>query len=91
MLATPGDSVDDALAELGTEVVVEQKIDGARIQVHRDGDEVHVLTRTLREITDGVPEIVALRPGAAGRAPSCSTARPSRCATTAGRGRSRRR
>jgi DNA ligase-1 len=60
MLASPGDSVDDALAELGTEIVVEQKMDGARIQVHRDGDEVHVWTRTLREITDGVPEIVDL-------------------------------
>ncbi len=60
MLASPGDSVDDALAELGTDVVVEQKMDGARIQVHRDGDEIHVWTRTLREITDGVPEIVEL-------------------------------
>jgi len=35
-------------------------MDGARIQVHKDGDEVHVFTRTLREITASVPELVDL-------------------------------
>jgi DNA ligase-1 len=40
--------------------VVEYKLDGARIQVHKDGDEVHVYTRTLREITASVPELVEL-------------------------------
>lgn len=57
MLASPGDSLD---AAMGENVVVEFKLDGARIQVHRDGDEVRVWTRTLREITDGVPELVEL-------------------------------
>jgi len=37
---------------------IEYKLDGARIQVHRDGDEVHVYTRSLAEITHRVPEIV---------------------------------
>lgn len=60
MLASPGASLDAALDDLGGEVTVEFKLDGARIQVHRDGDEVRVWTRTLREITDGVPELVAL-------------------------------
>ncbi|HEX3790184.1 MAG TPA: ATP-dependent DNA ligase [Pseudonocardiaceae bacterium] len=41
-------------------VVVEYKLDGARIQVHRDGDDVHIYTRTLREITSSVPELVEL-------------------------------
>lgn len=59
MLASPGASLDAALAGLGPEVTVEHKLDGARIQVHRRGDEVRVWTRTLREITDGVPELVA--------------------------------
>jgi DNA ligase-1 len=58
MLAGPGSSLDAALADLGTDVTVEFKLDGARIQVHRDGEEVRVWTRTLREITDGVPELV---------------------------------
>lgn len=70
MLASPAASLDAALAELGAGgeggeggeggVRVEYKLDGARIQVHRDGDEVHVFTRTLREITDSVPELVRL-------------------------------
>ena len=58
MLASPGDSLDAALSSLGTEVTVEFKLDGARIQVHRDGDEVRVWTRSLREITAAVPELV---------------------------------
>jgi len=58
MLASPGSSLDAALADLGTDVTVEFKLDGARIQVHRDGDVVRVWTRTLREVTDGVPELV---------------------------------
>lgn len=63
MLAAPGDSLDAALASLGPGVVVEHKLDGARIQVHRHGDEVRVWTRTLREITAAVPELVALARG----------------------------
>lgn len=60
MLASPADSLDAALAELGERVTVEYKLDGARIQVHRDGDEIAVFTRTLRDITARVPELVAL-------------------------------
>jgi DNA ligase-1 len=59
MLAGPGSSLDAALADLGGQVTVEHKLDGARVQVHRDGDDVRVWTRTLREVTAGVPEIVA--------------------------------
>ncbi|SFP36785.1 DNA ligase-1 [Amycolatopsis arida] len=59
MLASPAESLADALAEHGA-VAVEYKMDGARIQVHRDGDEVHVYTRTLREVTEHVTELVEL-------------------------------
>jgi DNA ligase-1 len=59
MLASPAGSLSDAVTELG-DVSVEYKLDGARIQVHRDGQEVHVYTRTLREITASVPELVDL-------------------------------
>ncbi|HEX9338814.1 MAG TPA: ATP-dependent DNA ligase, partial [Pseudonocardiaceae bacterium] len=59
MLASPAESLHNALGELG-DVSVEYKLDGARIQVHRDGDDVHVYTRTLREITGSVPELVAM-------------------------------
>ncbi|GGM69032.1 DNA ligase [Longimycelium tulufanense] len=59
MLASPADTLDDALSELG-DVSVEYKLDGARIQVHRNGDDVHVFTRKLREVTGSVPELVDL-------------------------------
>jgi DNA ligase-1 len=58
MLASPAEDLGSALAELGPDVTVEYKLDGARIQVHRDGDEVRVWTRTLREVTERVPELV---------------------------------
>ncbi|HEY0447991.1 ATP-dependent DNA ligase [Actinophytocola sp.] len=57
MLASPGDTLDEALTG---SVVVEYKLDGARIQVHKDGPDVHIFTRTLREITKSVPELVEL-------------------------------
>jgi DNA ligase-1 len=37
---------------------VEWKLDGARIQVHRQGDRVAVYTRNLNDVTDRVPEVV---------------------------------
>jgi DNA ligase-1 len=60
MLASPAETLDTALAELSPEASVEFKLDGARIQVHRDGHDVRVWTRTLREITPSVPELVEL-------------------------------
>jgi DNA ligase-1 len=60
MLASPAESLDAALAELGAEVSVEFKLDGARLQVHRDGDVVRMWTRTLNEATDRLPEVVEL-------------------------------
>ncbi|WP_324194623.1 ATP-dependent DNA ligase [Nocardia terpenica] len=63
MLVSPGATFDGALGEFGGNVVVEQKLDGARIQVHRKGSQVWVFTRTLRDITSGVPELVQLVAG----------------------------
>jgi DNA ligase 1 len=59
MLASPAESLDQALGE-HSPAVVEYKMDGARIQVHRHGEQVHVYTRTLREITAHVGELVEL-------------------------------
>ncbi|MFB3048539.1 MAG: ATP-dependent DNA ligase [Acidimicrobiia bacterium] len=58
MLAKTAESPAAAIASLGT-AEVEWKLDGLRIQVHRDGDAVQVFTRNLNEITQRVPEIVA--------------------------------
>ena len=59
MLAQTTDAAADAIARLGG-AVAEHKIDGARVQVHRDGDEVRVFTRQLNDATAAVPEIVAV-------------------------------
>jgi DNA ligase-1 len=59
MLAATAASVAEAL-ELTGPASVEWKLDGARIQAHRDGDEVHLYTRNLNEITDRLPAIAAL-------------------------------
>jgi DNA ligase-1 len=39
-------------------IALEHKLDGARIQVHKDGSEVRVFTRSLNDVTARVPEIV---------------------------------
>ncbi|KWV32007.1 ATP-dependent DNA ligase [Micromonospora rifamycinica] len=59
MLASSAPSVDAALAVTGVPAVVDVKLDGIRIQVHRSGDDVAVFTRSLDEITARVPEVVA--------------------------------
>jgi ATP-dependent DNA ligase I len=57
MLASPADDVDDALASLG-EAALEHKLDGARVQAHKDGSDVRVFSRALRDVTHAVPEVV---------------------------------
>ncbi|MEX2283241.1 MAG: ATP-dependent DNA ligase, partial [Gemmatimonadota bacterium] len=57
MLADSAEDIDDALQQLGTGAF-EYKLDGARIQVHKAGDEVRVYSRQLNEVTDSVPELV---------------------------------
>jgi DNA ligase-1 len=59
MLAASSPSIADALAATGL-ASVEWKLDGARIQVHRDADDVRVFTRNLNDITARVPELVAI-------------------------------
>ncbi|MGD9750288.1 MAG: ATP-dependent DNA ligase [Acidimicrobiia bacterium] len=59
MLAATSADVATAVGELGT-ASVEWKVDGARVQVHRNGDDVSVFTRNLNDITARVPEVVAL-------------------------------
>jgi DNA ligase 1 len=58
MLAQPAQDVESALAQLGT-AIFEWKLDGARVQVHKAGDEVRVYTRNLNDVTAAVPEVVA--------------------------------
>ncbi|WP_217135354.1 ATP-dependent DNA ligase [Streptomyces sp. AC558_RSS880] len=59
MLAHSASSVAEAVEKLGA-CAVEEKLDGIRVQVHRDGDTVRVHTRTLDDITDRLPEVTAV-------------------------------
>lgn len=58
MLAHTASSVAEAVGRLGA-CAVEEKLDGIRVQVHRDGDTVRVHTRTLDDITGRLPELTA--------------------------------
>ena len=59
MLASTAATPTAAL-EMTGRASVEYKLDGARIQVHRHGDDVGVYTRSLADITHRVPEIVEI-------------------------------
>ncbi|MFD8719052.1 ATP-dependent DNA ligase [Streptomyces sp. NPDC059629] len=59
MLAQTASSAAEAVAKLGA-CVVEEKLDGIRVQVHRDGDMVRIFTRTLDDITDRLPEVTSV-------------------------------
>lgn len=56
MLAKTAGSAGEAIDQLGTGVV-ERKLDGLRLQVHRQGSMVTVFTRNLRDITTEIPEV----------------------------------
>jgi DNA ligase 1 len=57
MLAQSADDVPEALACIG-EAALEYKMDGARVQVHKSGDDVVVYSRSLKDVTAAVPEVV---------------------------------
>lgn len=59
MLAQTAEDVAEALQQLGGTAAFEWKIDGARVQVHKAGSTVRVFTRSLNDVTEAVPEVVA--------------------------------
>ena len=58
MLAASAPGPEAALIKSGAPAIVDVKLDGIRVQVHRRGDEVRVFTRSLDEITERLPEVV---------------------------------
>ncbi|MFZ3317909.1 MAG: ATP-dependent DNA ligase [Mycobacterium sp.] len=58
MLAQTAAGVAEALERLGGTAVFEAKLDGARVQIHRAGDQVTVYTRSLDDVTARLPEVV---------------------------------
>ncbi len=59
MLASP---ITDAAAALGAlgRARFEIKLDGARVQAHKDGDEVRLYSRSLHDVTSRAPELAEL-------------------------------
>jgi DNA ligase-1 len=62
MLAQSADDIPEALASIGElgEAALEYKMDGARVQVHKSGSDVMVYSRSLKDVTPAVPEVVEL-------------------------------
>jgi len=58
MLAQPAQDLDDALCQL-RRPILDYKLDGARVQIHKRGDLVRVFSRQGNEVTAAVPEIIA--------------------------------
>ena len=58
MLAEPVRDLVEALRIHGGRTALEFKYDGARIQLHKRGDEVRIWSRRLTEVTASLPEIV---------------------------------
>jgi DNA ligase-1 len=59
MLAEMADSLEDALHE-HKRCALEFKYDGARIQIHKKGEEIMIFSRRLTDVTDSLPEVVEL-------------------------------
>lgn len=57
MLAQSAEDIDEALSELG-EAALEYKMDGARVQAHKSGDEVVIFSRALNDVSAAIPEVV---------------------------------
>lgn len=66
MLASSAEDIGEAFGRL-EEAALEYKLDGARIQVHKGGQEVRIFTRQLQDVTERLPEIAAW----ARRLPAC--------------------
>jgi DNA ligase-1 len=58
MLASPAADIGSALGDLG-EAALEYKLDGARVQIHKGGAGTRLYSRSGRDVTASVPEIVA--------------------------------
>jgi len=58
MLASPAEDAAEILGRLGPEVWVEDKYDGIRAQLHKEGREVRLFSRDLHDVSGQFPEVV---------------------------------
>ncbi len=58
MLAIRVESIEEAFKAVGTPALVDQKLDGFRLQIHKKGDEITLFTRRLENVTKQFEEII---------------------------------
>ncbi len=58
MLAQRAEDIDDILERMGGKAAFELKLDGIRVQVHKDGDEIALFTRRMGNYTNMFPDII---------------------------------
>jgi DNA ligase-1 len=59
MLAQTAKSQEEAFERYDGQVALEYKLDGARVQIHRQADRVRIYSRQLSDVTDSLPDVVA--------------------------------
>ncbi len=59
MLAHTAGSLDEAMERHGGGLALEYKLDGARVQIHRRGDQVRIYSRNLADVTASLPDVAA--------------------------------
>jgi DNA ligase-1 len=59
MLAGTAEGLAEAFERFEGQVALEYKLDGARVQIHRRGDEVHIYSRQLADVTASLPDVAA--------------------------------
>src|SRR6185436_12800849 len=57
MLAQPEENPEEIIASLGAGAFADDKYDGIRAQIHTDGSEVRIYSRTLDDVTHRFPEV----------------------------------
>nr|MBC7245223.1 ATP-dependent DNA ligase [Chloroflexota bacterium] len=60
MLAQTAASIAEAFDLLGGELALECKLDGARVQIHKEGQRVWLFSRNLSDLTSSLPEVCEL-------------------------------
>lgn len=58
MLAQRAETIDEVLKRMGGKAAFEIKLDGIRVQIHKDGGEVSLFTRRMEDYTKMFPEII---------------------------------
>jgi len=58
MLAQRAENIDEVLERMGAKAAFEIKLDGIRIQAHKDGDKVTMFTRRMEDYTNMFPDLI---------------------------------